>query len=237
MKHEVILKIRTGSRLYGLSTEHSDEDFVGIFLNDPSKMYGIFDEPQLFSDGTISKDENNKNTKEAVDCTYYELRKFCKLAVKATPNILEVLYADEENIVECTSVGRELLSLRHLFLSKLVRKTFGGYAVQELKKAKAKGDNFSNKSLSHCGRLIVEGVALLRDNVIAFPLPEADQLMKIKCGQTDREQTISGLEEDLNILEGIETALGEEPNAKAINMFVTKTYVEHISKYLHGLTT
>ena len=64
----------------------------------------------------------------------WELRKYISLAADANPNILEVVFADDSDILKITEAGRQLRANRHLFLSKKARHTFSGYAMSQLKR-------------------------------------------------------------------------------------------------------
>lgn len=141
MVDNVILKVKAGSHLYGLNTASSDEDFIGIYLNTPEEMLGL-NSSEFIDESIVSKREDcNKNDKDAVDCTYHELRKYCKLALNANPTMLELLFADEKNIVECNEYGRMLLNNKHLFLSTKIKHSYVGYAFSQKKKSQVKSEN------------------------------------------------------------------------------------------------
>lgn len=129
MDNKVILKIKSGSSLYGLFVEgKSDVDYLGIYLSDESELFGL-NSSETIEDGVVSKqDGSNKNTKDAVDCTYHELRKFCRLCLGANPTVLEMLFVNEENIVEIDEYGKLLLENSDYFLSTKCFHSFLGYA-------------------------------------------------------------------------------------------------------------
>ena len=66
------------------------------------------------------------------DEVYWELQKFLVLALKANPNILEVLYSTE--VVHVTPLAQELLDMRSCFVSKMVFQTYNGYVMSQFKK-------------------------------------------------------------------------------------------------------
>lgn len=135
-----ILEIRSGSHLYGLNTENSDEDYIGIFLAPIEYHLGLQKVEQIdlsFKD----KLESGRNSKDAIDKTFYELKRFVKLALDNNPNILEVLFVDEKNIIYINEFGRRLLNLKKEFLSKKIIKTFLGYAKSQKRKLMIKKDN------------------------------------------------------------------------------------------------
>lgn len=135
-----ILKIKSGSHLYGTNTENSDRDYLGIILNSKEELLGLQSCEEL-TENIVSKSNNGRNNKDAVDCKYYELRKFCRLAMNGNPTVLEVLFVNKENIVEITKEGEELLKLRQEFVSKRIYNSFMGYAFAQKKKAFDKSEN------------------------------------------------------------------------------------------------
>jgi len=63
---------------------------------------------------------------------YRELQKFLVLALKANPNILEVL--DSPEVLHVTPLTEELLGMLSRFLSKLLFQTYNGYVMSQFKK-------------------------------------------------------------------------------------------------------
>lgn len=147
-----ILEVRTGSHLYGTNTETSDEDFIGIFLPPEDYIIGLKSVKEV--DLSIkSKGSDGRNTSEAIDKKFYEFRKFVNLALGNNPNILEILFADNINVLFTNSFGRDLLSRRHLFPCKQLSKKFTGYARAQRHKMVIKKDNFNE---------LLEGYKLLQ---------------------------------------------------------------------------
>jgi len=146
-----ILEIRSGSHLYGTSTPESDEDYVGIFMPPAEYVYGLKSVKEVDL-GTEDKGPDGKNTADAIDRKLYEFRKFVTLALANNPNIIEILFVNQENIVDTNSFGKELLANRHLFPSKLAAKKFVGYAHSQKHKMIIRRDHFND---------LREGYALL----------------------------------------------------------------------------
>ena len=140
VRQKVILKIRAGSHLYGLDTPMSDEDYIGVYLSTPDELLGL-NKSEIIDESVVSKGELGKNTQDAVDCKYYELRKFCQLCLNANPTILELLYAPDENIVEIDKFGKLLMQSRNLFLSTKIKHSFVGYAHSQIHKSQVKTEN------------------------------------------------------------------------------------------------
>ncbi len=98
-----------GSRAFGLATEDSDTDRRGVFLA-PTALYWRFEKPPTHVEGPGEEQFS------------WELERFCELALRANPNILECLHSPLVERVDDT--GRELLSLRDAFLSRRAYETF-----------------------------------------------------------------------------------------------------------------
>lgn len=117
-----ILYTRAGSRSYGTALPDSDQDYRGICI--PPKRYR-----NSFLDRFEQAVQN-----EPEDLTIYEIRKFFKLAADCNPNILELLWVDEEDVLHETLEGRILRLIRQDFMSQSVYYTYRGYAQSQLKK-------------------------------------------------------------------------------------------------------
>jgi len=147
MEQNKILKIRTGSHLYGTNTPESDEDFSGIFIADEDYYFGLKklenDELDL---SVESRDERGKNTSEALDYKLYEIRKLATLALTNNPNIIEHLFVNQENILYADNYANMLLRNAHLFPHKGVYDKFIGYANSQKHKMIIKLENYEQLS-------------------------------------------------------------------------------------------
>ena len=111
----------SGSKAYGLDTPQSDTDLKGVFYLPKDQFYGLNYIPQ------ISNDTNDK--------VYYELGRFVELLCKNNPNILELLASTDE----CILYRHPLMDKLNIdmFLSKLCKDTFAGYALTQIRKARS----------------------------------------------------------------------------------------------------
>jgi len=120
---ESILRIRVGSHLYGINRPESDEDFMSIWIPSTSQLIGLTQ---------IKQQDTKENLKEEVK---YPINLFFRHCLKNNPNMLEILFANEQNILSATEEGRMILENRNLFLSKKICKSrFFGYAQSQRKK-------------------------------------------------------------------------------------------------------
>lgn len=116
-----IFKCIAGSRSYGTNSEHSDIDTRGIFIAPPEYTLGC-----MKAVGQVEV--------PGEDTVIFELAKFIKLAVDSNPNIIELLFTGEENILFIDPAFARLREHRHLFLSKKAKFTFSGYAMAQMKR-------------------------------------------------------------------------------------------------------
>lgn len=133
IKDWVIFKGLTGSRAYGTEIATSDFDHRGVFIYPQEMRLSLFDLPQE------SSDENEKDDK------VYELKKFMELAMKATPNILELLWLPEDCIKICSPKFRSLiLGNRKMFVTQKAISSHACYAFAQVKKAKGANKLINN---------------------------------------------------------------------------------------------
>jgi len=124
----LLLDCISGSRAYGLQTSQSDTDIKGVFLLPKRNYYGLDYVEQV----------NNETNDEM----YYELKRYIDLLVKNNPNILELLNTPEDCIRFRHPVMNRIKP--QLFLSKLCKETFAGYALTQIRKAKGLNKKIHN---------------------------------------------------------------------------------------------
>lgn len=118
----------SGSRAYGLDLPHSDTDIKGVFVLPKNIFYGLDYIDQI-------NDDNN-------NCIFYELRRFVELLSKNNPNMLEMLNIPPNCIIYKHPLFDQFTP--QLFLSKLCKDTFAGYAASQIKKAKGLNKKINN---------------------------------------------------------------------------------------------
>ncbi|MFM2305463.1 MAG: hypothetical protein RLZZ367_132 [Bacteroidota bacterium] len=116
----LLLNCISGSKSYGLQVPTSDTDYKGVF---------ILPKQQLFS-----LDYTEQVSNETNDEVYYELKRFIDLLYKNNPNILELLNTPDDCVLYRHPIMQKVKT--EIFLSKLCKDTFAGYAVTQIKKAK-----------------------------------------------------------------------------------------------------
>jgi uncharacterized protein len=115
---------RHGSHVYGTNIATSDEDFRGIAIA-PARYY--LGATQRF----------DQAVQHTPDLTVFDLRKFIHLAAQCNPNVIEILFVDDCDVLEMMPSGERLREARQLFVTKRARHTFSGYAASQLKRIRA----------------------------------------------------------------------------------------------------
>ncbi len=175
----LILRVMAGSRAYGIDHADSDEDVRGVCIPPKSYLLGL------------DKFEQ-KETKEP-DEVIYSLDKFMRLALQNNPNILEMLFTEDRHVLYVNDFGKQLLENRRGLLSKKVYKTFGGYALSQLKKMRDKKPEgkravrieqlgYDSKNAVHLIRLLKMGIEILLDNDLHVYRPDRKYLFDIRKG-------------------------------------------------------
>ena len=135
----ILFECISGSRAYGTDLPTSDTALRGVFILPQADLYGLHYVEQV-------NDDTN-------DVIFYELRRFVELLAKNNPNILELLCAPADCILQKHPLFDSLRP--EDFLSKLCKETFAGYAVSQIKKARGLNKKIVNplpkerKSLLH----------------------------------------------------------------------------------------
>ena len=135
-KNLIIFETVAGSHAYGTATPESDRDIRGVFVQplEDALKYGFVEQ--------VSDEKN--------DITFYELGRFMQLMSANNPNILELLAMPEDCILHCDPMFRDLMNMHTSFLTKRVKHTFAGYAIEQIRKARGynKKMNWEEKEMT-----------------------------------------------------------------------------------------
>lgn len=123
IEQNIIYKVYAGSIAYGLDSPESDQDIRGITVPPEEYFLGL---------------KNFEQKEDRVhDEVTYGIRKFVRLLSQCNPNIIELLWVQQNHIIYIDEFGKRLRENRDLFLTKRARYTFGGYAFAQLQKIKS----------------------------------------------------------------------------------------------------
>jgi len=165
---------------------------------------------------------------QETDECYWELQKFLVLALKANPNVLEVLNSPIVEFV--TPLGRELLDLRPALLSKLVYQTYNGYVMSQFKKMeqdlRTRGE-IRWKHAMHLVRLLAGGIVILREGRVPVAIEDEslrERLLAIRAGREPWDR-VNAWRLDLHrqFDDAFRTTtLPDRPDYEAANAFLVK---------------
>jgi predicted nucleotidyltransferase len=228
-KRNLILKVMVGSHLYGTETENSDKDYVGVFIPDKEYVLGLKECEQV-EQRTNPSDSGHRNDKDDTDCTLYSLPKFIKLCAENNPNIIEILFANKNHIIHCNTYGEALIQNAPLFVSKKVKHRFLGYANSQKQKLlfkQAEGGRveyyekfgYDVKFASHLIRLLTEGLELLVDGRLSFPITHNRLVRDIKLGKFTMDQVLAKADQFEALVEEayVKSTLPYSPNYDEIS--------------------
>ncbi|GGP93230.1 MULTISPECIES: nucleotidyltransferase domain-containing protein [Streptomyces] len=213
VRDHTVYRCVMGSRAFGLATETSDTDRRGVYLA-PTPLFWGFDKPPTHVEGP--RDEEFS----------WELERFCELALRANPNILECLHSP---LVEHVGpVGEELLSLRPAFLSRRAHTSFSRYAASQHGKLLADVRVHGAprwKHAMHLLRLLLSCRDLLRTGTLTIDAgPYRDRLLAVRRGELTWDEVdawMTGLQEETDkALAG--TPLPEDPDRARVEDFLVR---------------
>jgi len=117
-----LLIVIRGSQAYGTNLPTSDTDYAGVYIQNQDDIFGTAYKEQ------INDDKN--------DTVFYELKRFLELVASNNPTILELMNTPEDCIIYKHPLYDTILAWKEVFITKVCAKSFGGYAIQQIKKAK-----------------------------------------------------------------------------------------------------
>lgn len=117
----ILFETIVGSQAYGTQTPTSDIDKKFVYIL-----------PQDYILGTGYVEQINVNK----DYVGWEIRRFLELMASNNPTVLELLNSPEDCIVSKHPLFDTILAHKDEFITKICKDSFGGYARQQIKKAK-----------------------------------------------------------------------------------------------------
>ena len=152
-KPHILLQGVVGSTAYGLATPESDVDRLGVFTWPTRRWFDLVQPKE-----TIDSHDP--------DFCMHEAAKAVRLLLGGNPTVNEILWLEGYEV--CTSLGKELVSIRSSFLSaKRVHDAYLGYATQQFRRLLTRGKFDSDiperrvaKHARHLKRLVDQGFEL-----------------------------------------------------------------------------
>lgn len=117
----ILFETIVGSQAYGTQTPTSDIDKKFVYILPMDYILGT---------GYVEQININK------DYTGWEIKRFLELLGSNNPTVLELLNSPEDCIVHKHPIFDHILAHKEDFITKICKDSFGGYARQQIKKAK-----------------------------------------------------------------------------------------------------
>lgn len=212
VRNRVILAGVVGSTAYGLATADSDEDMLGIYLAHNRELLGLHEPEETYS-------------ATSPDIVLHELGKFVRLAIKANPTVLELLYLAAYDTLH--PAGELLVAHRDLFLSERVLQSYGGYAMSQVQRLRNRGDSFGSdtrnrtgKHARHIFRLLQQGRRLLETGTIELKVSNREDLFAL--GSLPVDEVIARFEHEYERFLNTPHTLPTEPDLTRIDALLLR---------------
>lgn len=155
-----VVQIVAGSRMYGTATPDSDTDIRFVWKESLADLAGLKQPDQAI----------NRISREGDDEQGWCLRLFMNLALKGSPNILELLWAPQECVRVWTPDWEALIAHRKACLSTHLRAPYLGFATSELRRFERSIQDehiYDAKAGMHCLRLLWGGRQLIETGTLS----------------------------------------------------------------------
>lgn len=113
-----------GSIAYGLDDKNSDVDLRGFYLPSVRDILLLTDSEQV------------ERHDDIVDGSLFSAAKLLRLLTQNNPNVMELLGLRPEHVLVTSPAYQMILDNKHLFVSRKSANTFGGYAMQQMRRIK-----------------------------------------------------------------------------------------------------
>ena len=245
---EVLFKTYVGSKLYGLSTETSDTDFKGIFMDTVDAVvpvenhyFGLYPfKPQDRIESVVGEG------KDKVETTLYSVRYFLQLFLKGNPTLAEIPFVTNEFVTESTELGHRIMTfIRENMVTQHLFSGYYGYYLDQIRCLVEKQGvhrekrrdlveklGFDTKMVSHAYRIGVQGVQLFTDGVIQPTMTGTDlevaRALKLGGSHT-REEVIEMIRVlSAKMKSAMETSkLPLQPDFEKVHQFCVDTHKEY----------
>lgn len=163
-----------------------DKDIMGVAVGPMNCYHGL----QNFEQKAVQHNE--------WDSVVYEVRKYFRLLLKQNPNVISLLWLNDNHYLHKSLYGKVLLDEKHLFSSKEAYHSFAGYANAQLhrmthwkfegymgekRKKLVEEFGYDVKNAAHLIRLLRMAIEFLTDGKFVVYRSDADELKDIKQGK------------------------------------------------------
>lgn len=241
LNDQCILHAYRGSIAHGMYVPKSqpnsidDKDTMAVCIPSIDHYFGL---KNFGSRGTIEL------VKGEWDIVAYEFLKFMELLEKGNPNVLSMLWCNEQHIIKISESGKLLRANKELFVGKHVYHSFSGYAYSQLKrmthlacegymgekrKQLVQKFGYDTKNAAHLIRLLRMCIEFLVDGELRVHREDAPNLLSIKNGDWSLEQVKTEADKlfDLSKEAFVRSPLPVKPDHEKINDLAVKIMETH----------
>lgn len=219
-----------GSISHGMYIPNSDPNSI-----DDKDIMGVYISPISHYLGTKKDKDVREKWYKVWDCVYYELLKVVSLLEKGNPNVLSLLWLDQQYIIHNTPIWERFMTIRDAFSCKNVYHSFVGYAhgqfhrmthmkfdgyMGEKRKSLVEKYGYDCKNAAHLIRLLRMGIEFLTEGILYVERKnDATQLLEIKRGEWSLEQVKAEADRLFTLCElaYVNSSLPAKPNYDLIN--------------------
>ncbi len=241
LKDWCVLAGYRGSIAHGMFVPSTDPNSI----DDKDLMAVVVPPPEIYL-GLNQFGHKGNGTMELAfdewDLVVYDLRKIVSLLAKGNPNVLSLLWLNENYYLEQSFAGRELIKNRDLFANRSVYNAFTGYAHGQLKKMtnatfegymgqKRKGlvekFGYDTKNAAHLIRLLRMGIEFLRDGELYVEREDAAELLAIKRGEWKLERVQEKADQLFGLAQEalLHSNLPKQPDMERINHLLVRLII------------
>ena len=144
-----------------------DKDLMGVYVNPVEHYLGF------------GRNEVKEQWEGVYDCVFYEVRKMVSLLLNCNPNVLSLLWLNDNSIIYEHVLGIRLRENRDIFVTKKAYHSFTGYAYDQFKRmTHMNQETLADIEARRVG-LIAEGCSVA-DGEITLPRGASDALIDKK---------------------------------------------------------
>ncbi len=222
----ILVKMRSGSHLYGTSTPQSDVDLKGVHLPPANDILLQRVLPAIKSRSKVTPDL--RNTAGDTDSESFSLQKFLQDLLAGQPVALSMLFTPDSFIFETTDVWDEIRGHKRRWLHRSI-KPMANFCRHwaNASKIPPKNDTQTDwKGMAHAVRMCHEAEELLTHHVITYPRPEAELLVRIRSGVISQKDLAEMIGEGVGQMEKsmLNSTLPESPDALLADTVVAAQY-------------
>lgn len=218
--NNIILECVVGSHMYNLDTETSDIDTKGIYVLPLQELVSTMNG---FKKIEKVYDHNDP------DWAYFEVQKYMGLVMKGNPTALELLFANEYNILE--PLGQILVENRSAFLSKKMKNAYLGYARQQVVRKYRNASDITEyragKHVRHTWRLIKQYEQLATTGTLNPRLTDEERKECFEFQEKSFNEVAEWFRTESARVEALPSVLPDEPDYTKIDAIL-----ETIRKYV-----